>query len=301
MPDNSLPRHFLIIVNPLARAAAQSYRQRLTQRLTEAGIAFDIWHTTENYQANLRHLRQCQSHHTDWVVIGGDGTLNLAVNGAANSKVALGLLPCGSGNDFARSIYRKHDDAIEVVLGEHSRWIDLGKCNERFFINVLGLGFDGQLVADMYAHPPTIGRRWRYLAAALGKLLCYREQPLELSSAQRCIGEPAFMVAFANGRYFGGGMQIAPQAQLCDGMLDCCWIGRAPVLKKLYYLMRVFAGAHLHADAVQYWHDAHFEAATSGLPIEGDGEFFGTTPATIRCVKGALRFKLPEQHEACKS
>ncbi|ALS99549.1 diacylglycerol/lipid kinase family protein [Lacimicrobium alkaliphilum] len=293
MSDTPQSRRFLIIINPLASGLAQIYRQRLTERLQQASEDFDIWYTTDNDQANQRHLQQCTTDYSDWVVIGGDGTLNLAVNALAGTDVIMGLLPCGSGNDFARNLYRKGDDPIEVVLGEHSSRIDLGLCNDRYFVNVLGLGFDGEIVAGMYDHQPRTLRRWRYLLAALVKLLGYQEQKVALTSTERSKNEPTFLVAFANGRYFGGGMQIAPKAELSDGLLDCCWIGKASLLRKFYYLWRVFSGTHLNAAAVEYWQDNTFNIDTPNLPIEGDGEFFGTSPARICCCVNALRLKVP--------
>ncbi|GGD49113.1 diacylglycerol/lipid kinase family protein [Lacimicrobium alkaliphilum] len=297
MSDSLHSCRFLIIINPLASGSAERYREQLTERLDQAGTAFDIWYTTDNDQANQRHLQQCTTDYSDWVVIGGDGTLNLAVNALAGTDVILGLLPCGSGNDFARNLYRKGDDPIEVVLGEHSRRIDLGLCNDRYFVNVLGLGFDGEIVAGMYDHQPRTLRRWRYLMAAVVKLLHYKEQPIALKSPHRSKKQQTFMVAFANGRYFGGGMKIAPKADLSDGLLDCCWIGKASLFRKFYYLWRVFTGSHLSASAVDYWQDNTFNIDTPDLPIEGDGEFFGTSPASISCCASALALKVPRKRQ----
>lgn len=291
MPSPS-SRRFLIVVNPMANDRAQYYLEHLRQGLRERGDELEVWYTTANEQANLRHLNQCKTAFTDWVVIGGDGTFNLVVNVLAHSQVPLALIPCGSGNDFARNLFSSADDPVAIALGELSQRVDLGLCNERYFANVLGVGFDGAVVASMYDKQPRRFRRWRYLLVALQQLFGYREQQVQLQSSLQKNAD-CFIAAFANGRYFGGGMQIAPRASIDDGMLDCCWVGKAGLAKKLYYLARIFQGRHLQADVVEYWQDRQFSILTPNLPIEGDGEFFGVTPARIQVVPQAIALKLP--------
>ncbi|MDF2176858.1 diacylglycerol kinase family lipid kinase [Aliiglaciecola sp. CAU 1673] len=284
---------YLIIVNPLASDKKNHYLRRLTEQLQARDIAFDIFETDANELANQRHLQQCVSDYSDWVMLGGDGTINLMVNMLAGSDVRLGILPCGSGNDFARNLYAKGDDPLAVVLGDKVQRIDLGRCNERYFANVLGIGFDGDIVAQLYDQQPRRFRQMRYLLAALRNLFRYQEQMVELQSATQHRRSEAFMLTFANGRYFGGGMQIAPKADIGDGLLDCCWVGKTSLLTKLYYLGKIFKGKHLAAEAVEYWQDSCFDIPTADLPIEADGEFFGTTPALVEIVPQALNLKVP--------
>ncbi|GAB3010962.1 diacylglycerol/lipid kinase family protein [Bowmanella dokdonensis] len=288
----AVSRYFLIVVNPLASDKATACLERLTEALSIRNDRFDVWYTSANDQANQRHLAQCRDLYSDWVMIGGDGTLNLLVNALAGSNVPLGLIPCGSGNDFARNLYQKGDDPVEVAFGTHSEAMDLGRCNERYFANVLGVGFDGAVVASLYDQQPRYFRRWRYLLVAAGKIFFYREKHTCLQSS-RNKQEAAFIATFANGRYFGGGMQIAPKADIHDGLLDCCWVARTSLWKKLYYLARIFYGTHLKADAVDYWQDKEFYVSTPDLPVEGDGEFFGLTPARIAVAPKAIRIKTP--------
>lgn len=284
---------YLIIVNPLASDKKESYLRRLTEQLQARAIAYEIFETDANEQANQRHLQPCVNGYTDWVVLGGDGSINLVVNMLAGSDVRLGILPCGSGNDFARNLYAKGDDPLAVVLGDKIRRIDLGRCNERYFANVLGIGFDGDIVAQLYDQQPRRFRQMRYLSAALRNLFGYKERQVELKSSGQARRAEAFMLTFANGRYFGGGMQIAPKADIADGLLDCCWVGKTSLLTKLYYLGKIFKGEHLAAKAVEYWQDSRFEIPTADLPIEADGEFFGTTPALVEIVPKALNLKVP--------
>lgn len=291
MPSPS-SRRFLIVINPLASNQASHYLQRLCSALTRKAALYEVWHTTANEQANVRHLQECKTQFSDWVVIGGDGTFNLVVNVLAHSPVRLALIPCGSGNDFARNLFGKNDDPIEVALGEHTQLVDLGLCNDRFFANVLGIGFDGAVVASLYDKQPRRFRRWRYLLIALSQLLGYREQQVQMHGSREKQAD-CLIAAFANGRYFGGGMQIAPHARIDDGKLDCCWVGKANLLKKLYYLGRIFQGRHLQADVVEYWQDQEFIIPTPDLPIEGDGEFFGVTPAKVQVAVKALNLKVP--------
>ena len=101
------------------------------------------------------------------------------------------------------------------------------------------------------------------------------------------------MAAFGNGSFFGSGMNITPKADISDGQLDCCWVGKLNLLRKLYCLVNIFSGKHLSAKNIEYVQGKEFHILSTQHPIEADGEFIGYTPATIRVENKALLLKVP--------
>lgn len=284
---------YLIVVNPMTNRQRRKKLNDLLKALEERCYQYEVFHTLASWQLNQEYFRQHLSLYTDVIALGGDGTINLVLNGIIDLDVRLGVIPCGTGNDFVRNIYKNGDNPIDTVLGDHEKVIDAGKCNERYFLNVLGVGYDGALVEAINKTPPGRFRGLVYIWHALKQLPAYQEKMTELKSEQNK-NQDCFVVAFGNGRYFGNGMKITPEARLNDGLLDCCWVGKTGLVNKCYYLLRIFAGKHLNAPIVDYWQGKRFQVTTPGLPIEGDGESFGHTPADIRVIKNAVRIKIPE-------
>ena len=282
----------LVVVNPVVNKRKQQKLNELLAAIEARKLQYEVFHTLGDSQQNQAYFQQHMAQFTDVISVGGDGTLNLVINAIADFDVSLGIVPCGTGNDFSRNIYRKHDDVIETVLGDNTRKIDLGKCNQRYFINVLGVGYDGALVEAINRSRAYRFRALVYLWNALKQLPSYKEKRTELQSLKNK-HQDCFIAAFGNGQYFGNGMHITPKAKLDDGLLDCCWVAKTNILTKIFYILQIFKGRHLSAPIVDYWQDKHFSITTQGLPIEGDGEFFGYTPADIRVVKNAIRLKVP--------
>jgi len=287
-----MQKKILVVVNPVINKHKQQKLDELLAAIEERHLDYQVFHTLADMEQNQIYFKQHLDQFTDVISLGGDGTLNLVINAIVDFDVSLGIVPCGTGNDFARNVYQKGDNIIETVLGDNSRQVDLGKCNQRFFVNVLGVGYDGAIVEAINRTPANRFRALVYLWNALKQLPGYTEKHTELLSSidkhQDC-----FIVAFGNGQYFGNGMHVTPKAKLDDGLLDCCWVGKTNLLTKIYYILQIFKGKHLTAPIVDYWQDKYFNITTQGLPIEGDGEFFGYTPAKVRVVKNALRLKVP--------
>ena len=229
------------------------------------------------------------------IVLGGDGTLHLMANLLAYQKIPLGILPCGTGNDFCKNIYKDKGDPLSIALDGEVIDIDLGSCNGTYFMNVLGIGYDGMIAKQTSGAKHGLFRSMVYLWNAIKYLPLYKEKPMELSAKEITKNEATFLVAFANGAFFANGMKVAPYADISDGKLDCCWIGKMPMLRKIYCLLKIFTGNHIHSEKIEYISGETFNISTPGLPVEADGEYLGMTPVKVQVEKKALQLKIPVQ------
>ena len=231
------------------------------------------------------------------VSIGGDGMAGAVAHALRDTGGVLGVLPGGRGNDFARKLGIPSDpvEACSVLATGAERTVDVAEVDGRTFLGIASYGFDSA-VQDIALEATLVKGQAVYLYATLRALA--RWKPTELRFAAD--GGPirtirGYAVAACNSGVFGGGMLLAPDASLEDGLLDVVLTGQAPKPLLLRNLPKLFKGTHLddpHIElfrARELWIDAE-----RPFRIYADGDPIGTTPATIRAVPGALRVLAPE-------
>lgn len=237
------------------------------------------------------------------VAAGGDGTLNEVINGIGENLGAarVGLLPLGTGNDFARSIGMPVDleEAIEVIQAGETRAVDLVRVTSdevRYFVNVSAGGFSG-LVNEKLT--PEMKQTWgplaylRGAAAALPELRAYRTT-LAFDNAESIMLE-LYNVVVANGRYVAGGRLIAPEASIDDGLLDIVLIPQRPAGELALVIAQIALGTHLSSDAVIHRRARKLTVNSKpGMWFNVDGELVGNEPATFEILPRALRFIAPQ-------
>ena len=286
-------KKYLIIFNPQTGKKGLRYLDKLITHLGKKELAYDIHHTESDTQLTEQKISEKLNNFSGVISIGGDGTLNMLSNVLALKNIPLGIIPCGTGNDFARHIYNKDDDVLATVTGDKAINIDLGWCNERYFINVLGIGYDAMIAEETKEDNKILFRSFFYLWNALKYLPFYKEKEIQIQSEEFTKNAPTFMAAFGNGTFFGNGMNITPQADVTDGQLDCCWVGKLGFFKKCSCLIKLFSGEHLSAENIEYVKGKEFKVLSEHHPIEADGEFVGYTPATICIKEKTLCLKVP--------
>jgi YegS/Rv2252/BmrU family lipid kinase len=286
-------KKYLIVINPQTRKKGQRYLNSLTSALNKKDLSYDIYHTVADLKSTQQTISEKLSNYSDVVSIGGDGTLNMLSNILAYKNIPLGIIPCGTGNDFSRHIYKKTDDIISTVTNDKVMEADLGWCNERYFMNVLGVGYDAMIAEKTKDDNKILFRSFFYLWNAVKYLPFYKEKIVHIKADYFNKNEATFMVAFGNGSFFGSGMNITPKADISDGLLDCCWVGKLSFIRKCNCLLKIFSGEHLLAKNIEYVHGKQFQVLPERHPIEADGEFIGYTPATIRIEEKALLLKVP--------
>lgn len=233
------------------------------------------------------------------VVVGGDGTLSDVANGLMGTEVGLGVVPAGTGNDFARAIRvpTRPEQAARLALEGPARWIDLPHIRTRqrslAFVNVAGCGFDAEVVR----RTPASGGACTYVLGVLKTLMACRARVLRLTVDGQPLERRVVAVAVANGPRYGAGLLIAPAAVVDDGLLDVCLLGDLGRFELLRLLPGMYRGAHRGHPRVEFFRCRELRAvsiAPGGVSCQADGELVGDLPATfsiqprgLRCVTGA--------------
>ena len=261
-------------------------------------------HTTTKAGSAARFARAALRKGCDLVVAaGGDGTLNEVINGLQENagETRVGLIPLGTGNDFARVIGLPSDPeaALEVLRAGHTRAVDLVRVTSdevRYFLNVSAGGFSG-LVNEKLT--PEMKKTWgplaylRSAAAALPDLRAYRTT-LSLDNTESLTLE-LYNVVVANGRYVAGGTLIAPEASIDDGLLDIILIQKRSAPELALLAAQVVVGAHLSSDTVVFRRAAKLTVNSKpGMWFNVDGELVGNEPACFEILPRALRFVVPQ-------
>lgn len=230
------------------------------------------------------------------VAFGGDGLVGAVAGALRGSSGVLGVLPGGRGNDLARvlGIPLEPVAACAVLAGGTPTRLDLGQVGTRTFIGIASCGFDSE--ANRIANQTRLVRgNLVYAYGALRALLGWRparfEVTLEDGVSRSFTG---YTVAAANSRAYGGGMLLAPDASLSDGLLDVVIIGAVPKLRFLRLLPTVFRGAHVHRSEVEVVRARQVRiSADRPFTLYADGDPIGELPLTVSVVPGAVRAMVP--------
>lgn len=263
----------------------------------------EVFLTTKSGSAARCARTAIRKGHEIIVAAGGDGTLNEVINGIGENlgDTRVGLLPLGTGNDFARSIGipTDLDAALEVIRAGETRMVDLVRVTSdevRYFVNVSAGGFSG-LVDEKLT--PEMKKTWgplaylRSAAAALPELRAYRTT-LAFDNTDSSVLE-LYNVVVANGRYVGGGTLIAPEASIDDGLLDIILIQKRSAPELVLLAAQVALGNHLASDAIVFRRAAKLTVNSKpGMWFNVDGELVGNEPARFEILPRALRFVVPK-------
>ncbi|MBI4988364.1 MAG: diacylglycerol kinase family lipid kinase [Rhodocyclales bacterium] len=298
---------WLVVANPISgQGRAMHHRHEIEAVLRRHGIDFDFaisehpGHAVDLARAAVeggcRHL----------LAVGGDGTVNECANGifrqhdVPTAEVTLGVMPIGTGNDWARThrIPKDYAAVAALMASGASRLQDVGVAtfadgSVRHFINVAGLGFDAHVVEAL---PDRTLGPMAYLVGLAKGLLNYRAVSLGLTFAERKIDTRAFVLFFAIGRYCGSGMNVAPLAEVDDGLFDITLIQDLSRWEVLKSLRRLFDGTLLTHPKVLALREAEgaVESATA-QPVEADGELIGHAPVRFSILPRALRVLAPPE------
>ena len=287
----------LVVINPHAAGGRPlRYQARMEARLRQAGhevrvvIALDV--------ATLhRQIREAAATAVEGVLLaGGDGTLHQALPALAETDLPLGVLPCGRGNDFARNLGMS--PCLEAVLRGPLQFavdtIDLPRANGRPFLSIAGVGFDARVNQLAREGTGWFHGRPGYLVCVLRALRTFTPFAVQVRVDDRSWQGRVTLVAVANGPGYGGGIRIAPGADLRDGQFDVCIVGDIRRGELLRNLPRLLRGRHLDHPRVSLWRGRRVEIVTAEpQPIFADGEFLGATPASCVLDETKLRVLRP--------
>jgi diacylglycerol kinase (ATP) len=231
-------RHIAIICNP--KSGKGKPLQLLP--LVEAQILKNGFSS----QSFVEQLPSTLETFTDLIIMGGDGTINYTINHFRKIAIPIGLIRCGTGNDFTELLLGKKsvEESIHTAIFANAQNVDAGICNERLFLNGAGIGFDGWIVKNLLAKKLFTGMA-AYYSTVISLLLFYKELTVTLQLDGKTITDSLFMFSAANGKTYGGGFKVAPKANVADGLLDSIWVKKISLLKRLRYLPVLEKGKHL--------------------------------------------------------
>ena len=236
-----------IATNTLAGSGkAVKLAAKVQQILKERQIASKIF-TEKEWDKRLYDFDQV------WIT-GGDGTVNYFVNQYNDIKIPLCIFNGGTGNDFYSLLYGKTtvEEQIIHVLKSPSKPIDAGKCNDRYFLNGVGIGFEGA-VAKSLQGVNKWGGKTSFMLSILKHILFYKEQFYNITSAEKTIAGKFLMISIANGTRYGGGFYVAPLAKPDDGLFDANLVKPLSPFKRLRYLSVIEKGKHLNLPFIDYY------------------------------------------------
>ena len=231
--------------------------------------------------------------------------MNEIANGVAGLGVELAVIPRGTGWDFVRTygIPRRLEGAVEVALHGRTREIDLGRARyrawdgsdgESLFANIASAGMSGAIAKRTNETSKALGGKASYLWATLAVFSRWRSDEVRVRVGDEEHAGRMHDVIVANGRYFGGGMMITPEAEPDDGRFEVLLIGDLTKRDLMLTLPKTYRGKHLPHPKATVLRGPRVEVrAAEALPVELDGEQPGTTPASFEIVPGALRLRVP--------
>jgi YegS/Rv2252/BmrU family lipid kinase len=218
----------------------------------------------------------------------------------AGSETPLGIIPGGRGNDLARVLGIPDDpeQALEAVLGGHTRRIDVGEANGKRFLGIVSVGFDSE--CNRRANEVRLIRsNLVYVYSLFRTLAGWKPARFTIRADDERTRFTGYSVSVANNSTYGGGMRIAPGADLEDGLFDIVAIGDVGKLRFLANLPKVFKGTHVEGDDVQLFRAQHLElSASRPFPVYADGEHLTELPAALRVLPRALSVLVPAPAEA---
>src|SRR5437016_6971864 len=282
----------LVILNP----AADSERA-LRKRGQVESLARDcvVCATTRTGEAELIARRGVEEGFEKIVAAGGDGTINEVVNGLAGASVALGLLPIGTMNVFATELGLPIHDlefCWRIIEGNSTRSVDLPKANQKFFVQLAGVGLDAQVVKETSSQ---LKRNFGPLSYLISAAQVAARQPprLFIQSEDASIDEGSFVLV-GNGRLYGGPFPFFKHAVLDDGLFDVVAFKRLGYLEIIKYLQDVVFSSDIRVPEVEYFQTPHLRITSDqDVPVELDGELVGICPVDFQIREKALRVLTP--------
>ncbi len=248
------------------------------------------------------HATQIAKEYINSVIyaVGGDGTANEVMCGTVGSTNTLCVIPQGSGNDFVRTLYakisKKHDPKaiLNNVKTFCKRQIDCGKANESFFMNIASVGFDAEVVrnSEKFKNKPGL-RKISYILSMLYTIFHYHGTDLEGEIDGVPFQQKSLLFCIANGKYYGGGIKIAPEAVIDDGKLDAYLIESVPAWLFLCVMPLLAIGKHTGLKFVKHVRAEKIIIRGKDLTLNLDGELSPTKEARFEVLPHGLTVLSP--------
>jgi YegS/Rv2252/BmrU family lipid kinase len=293
VPSNP-PQPLVLLVNPSSGGGrAPKLLPRVESVLDSHRVPFRVVRTKSLEHGVAAALEAVEAGELP-VVLSGDGMIGAIGGAMVGAETPLGIVPVGRGNDLARvlGIPTEPEEAIEIVLGGQVRTIDVGEANGRRFLGIASFGFDSD--ANRIANESRLGGNLVYAYAALRALVAWKPARFTIAIGEQRTRVEGYSVVVANNSAYGGGMYVAPDADLEDGEFDVVTIGKVGKLRFLGNLPKVFKGTHVDSDEVRVVRASRLSlSASRPFAVYADGEHLTDLPADLRVIPRALRVLVP--------
>ena len=289
----------LLLVNPAAGGGrGEKIFNRVIKLLKAQDLKVDLQLTQFPGHAGQLANDAANADYQQIIICGGDGTINEVANGLCGSRINLGIIPCGRGNDLARylGIPTKLKPACYICANGRPVELDLGQIDQRYFCSNAYVGFAAEINrlanTDSYRHK---GKgAYPYLHALWNTLGRFKPCRITLEHDSGAYEGQIIMAVVGNISSFGGGLKITPNATADDGLLDICIVESVGKWEFLRAFPAVFKGAHLKYDFVKYLRSPKVRiSADAPLDIYADGEFVRKLPVDIQLHSLSLRVIAP--------
>lgn len=283
---------WLLLIN---RNSGNGRGEKVGRIVKEELAALDIQYidisakSAKQCQQNLKNGLTSSQSYEGLFLVGGDGTLNTAIQEIVNTGLGVALIPAGTGNDFARTLnlnLRDPKQLISYYLSNKPALVDVGKVGERYFVDVLSTGFDSMVNERANAMRRIKGRA-KYNLSILLVLSTFKPKNYEFSIDGVSFENRAMLIAVSNGISYGGGMKVTPDAKLDDGLFDILILTPVSRFEFLRVFPKVFSGKHITHPAVKISRGKSVEINSDAVAY-ADGERIGSLPIKASVVERGL-------------
>lgn len=282
-----------IIINPVGGKGESLKALKIVEATLKEHKAEYVIHNTEKNGHATKIMRELsKTPGTQVIAMGGDGSFNEVLNGIENfENVTLGLIPCGSGNDYIKSSGHPSDikAATEVILKGNVLYADYIDTGKRRCLNVAGTGMDVDVLLNFEKFKMFKGST-RYLIATLYTVFHLKWHKLRLTINGETFDREVFLIGVGNGKYIGGGMPVCPNAVVDDGMINVVLVNKLKKIRVLPALVKFLKGKHLSMDCTEEYNskEIKIEVLDDGK-IETDGEVIDDKVLNCKIISGKLR------------
>jgi diacylglycerol kinase (ATP) len=289
-----------LIYNPTSgREEMKKKLSDILQRLEQGGIETSTHATIGEGDATLAAADAVDRGFDIIIAAGGDGTLYEIINGMAGkeNRPKLGIIPLGTTNDFARAlgIPKFWEFACDLIVAQNTRSIDVGKANQRYFINIAGGGSMTELTYEVPSKLKTMIGQLAYYMKGLEKLPRLRPIEIHVKSPEFEGHEDVMLFLVANSNSVGGFEKLAPDASLDDGLLDVLMLRKCNLAEFLRIASMALRGDHINDKNIIYFRTSELQITTPDyVQLNLDGEFGGTMPVKFSVLPSHLEIFVDE-------
>lgn len=232
--------------------------------------------------------------------VGGDGTLNEVLNGITGKDVSLGIIPAGTGNDFIKSYLGEIEpkEIVKRTIEGSSKEIDIGCINNKYFVNISSVGFPAyvNLKADTFKKIPFLSGSLAYILAAIRALFKFKSEKIKFIIDDIQYDDEMFLIALANGKYYGGGIVMAPNAEISDGYLEFYGIKKSNPFKIIRYFVAILSKKDIRYINETYYHKCKSLKLISEKELVSniDGEIIISNEFDFKIIPKGIKLIIPK-------